>query len=104
MSDQLSIGKAVQKENEHEQDWPGGHLWPVTGVDRCLLELLPAVPCVGSALGALSVPAGRGGRPALLGAGQLGKEGGTSTSRRVKTSGGSPPMPPMHLFFVCRKI
>ena len=42
------------------------------------------------ALGALSVPARRGGRPALLGAGQLAREGGTSTSRRVKTSGGSP--------------
>ena len=40
------------------------------------------------ALGALSVPARRGGRPALLGAGQLAREGGTSTSRRVKTSGG----------------
>ena len=53
-------------------------------------ELLPAVPCLGGALGALSVPAGRGGRPTLLGAGQLAREGGTSTSRRLKTSGGSP--------------
>ena len=53
-------------------------------------ELLPAVPCVGVALGALSVPAGRAGRSALLGAGQLAREGGTSTLRRVKTSGGSP--------------
>ena len=42
------------------------------------------------ALGALSVPARRGGRPALLGAGQLAREGGTSTSWRLKTSGGSP--------------
>ena len=60
----------------------------MTGGDQCFRELLPAVPSVGGALVALSAPAGRGGRPALLGAGQLAREGGTS--RRVKTSGGSP--------------
>ena len=43
------------------------HLWPVTGGDRCVREFLPAVPCVGGALGALGVPKGGGGRPALLG-------------------------------------
>ena len=34
----------------------------MTGGDQWLWEFLPAVPCVGGALGALSVPAGRGGR------------------------------------------
>ena len=44
-------------------------LKPVTGGDQWLREFLPAVPRVGGALRALSVPPGRGGRPALLGAG-----------------------------------
>jgi hypothetical protein len=57
-----------------EKDWPGGHLWPVTGGDQCFRELLPAVPSVGGALVALSAPAGRGGRPALLGASWPGRE------------------------------